>query len=91
MSKSLYIFTLKGCPRCDDAKKQIIKSGISYFDIDIDEYPDIWNEVVEKTKQDYVPTIFFDEHDGEGKIFVPDKDYKNIDELMKIIFENMGG
>ena len=48
-------------------------------------------KLLKKTKQDYVPTIFFDEHDGEGKIFVPDKDYKNIDELMKIIFENMGG
>lgn len=91
MYKTLYVFTLKGCPQCDEAKRRLNNEKVPYNELDIDEYQDVWEEVIQKTNQDYVPVLFFDEHGGDGKIYVPNKDYDDIDGLIEIVNQNMMG
>lgn len=93
MSKLLFVFTLGGCIHCDELKTYLNGNKFDYQEIDINEKDSIWNLVVDLTKQEYVPTIMImDDHDiNFGNIYVPIKDFNNINELIKIINENMKG
>lgn len=90
MNKKLFIFTLKGCPQCKKIINNLKKENIDYIELEINEFEDIWNDIVLTTKQDLVPVIFIqNDEDGNGKIYVPITDYNDENELMDIIHKNM--
>jgi len=80
----IIIFTLKTCPHCTELKNMLKNEKIQYNEIDIEEYPDLWNDIVEYSGQDYLPTLFIGE-EHEGRIYTPTNDYNNLEELVKII------
>ena len=46
----------------------------------------MWNQVVEQTKQNVIPTIYITkENTDEGLVFIPGKDFNNRDEGIEII------
>jgi len=91
MGNTLYVFTLNGCEQCDELKKRLNNENISYEELEITKYEGIWNEVIKKTNQDFVPTLFIDDHDGPGQLFTPMTDYSDINEMMEIIHKNFKG
>ena len=89
----IYVFTLDGCVHCDDLKTELLNQNIDYNEVNTDEYPDVWNLVVEQTKQEYVPVIMIinDEEGNEGKIYTPINDFKSLNEIIDIINVNIKG
>jgi glutaredoxin len=97
----IIIFTLDGCPACDELKRTLKQKGLEYIEIEIYEYPHVWEEVVNVTKVDSVPTMLLkqtvdDDSDTEEKksnLYVAGVDFNNINEAIEIIrnyFSNKG-
>ncbi|MHA1827102.1 MAG: glutaredoxin family protein [Candidatus Heimdallarchaeaceae archaeon] len=51
------IYTAKGCPACAAAKSKLKKLGVNYVEIDVDENPEEFEELVKKTGVAAVPII----------------------------------
>jgi glutaredoxin len=93
MDKLLIVFTMKGCPYCDEMKDKLNESGLEFIDRDIEEYEEEYNMFVEVTENDYVPAfMIIDSPDESPKshLFAPDRDYMGINEGVAIIKEHFG-
>jgi len=59
------IYSGTRCAYCNAAKRLLDSKGINYTEINVDEDPDLRNEMVERTNRQTVPQIFFgDEYVG---------------------------
>lgn len=93
MDKIVVLFTMKGCPFCDEMKDKLIAEGIEFYDRDIEEFQDEYDIFVEITENEYVPSfMIIEEPDGDSKthLFAPDRDYQGIDDGVNIIKEHFG-
>lgn len=87
MSNKLIIFTLKTCGNCKFLKRKLKEEEIEFKEIDIDEYPNLWDMVVQQSLVDYVPTVYIIKDDETGQILSPDKDFIDHEDLIKKIKE----
>jgi glutaredoxin len=90
MDKVVVLFTMKGCPFCDDMKNMLEEEGIDFVNRDIYEYEEEFNLFAEITNSDYVPAFMLIENpetEPKSELFAPDRDYENITEGVKIIKE----
>ncbi len=59
--KKRTIFTRQGCGYCLMAKKLLRENGLDYFEISLDDKPELSNKIRQLTGATSVPQIFFDE------------------------------
>jgi glutaredoxin len=84
--KKLIVFTLNGCSHCDSLKKRLSISGFPFTEIEVSNNKTIWDQVVEQTGHNLLPTIYITQEDSdEGMVFVPGRDHKNEDEAIQIV------
>ena len=84
--KKLIIFTLNGCDHCNSLKKRLNSLSYSFNEIEISNNQNIWNQVVEQTGYNLLPTLYITQDDSdEGMVFVPGRDHKNEDEAIQIV------
>lgn len=91
MEKLLVVFSMEGCPFCNEMKDKLKESGIDFIDRDVNEYEDEYNLFVEVTESDYVPAFMIIESPDENPksyLFTPDKDFDEIDKGIEIIKEH---
>jgi glutaredoxin len=89
--KQLVVFTMKGCPWCEDMKKNLVENDIEFLDRDINHYEDEYKLFVEITENDYVPAfmIIEDVNDlSKTKLFAPERDFEGIEQGIEIIKES---
>jgi glutaredoxin len=85
------VFTMKGCPHCDHIKNLLKEQNISFHNRDIDEYEEEYEDFKKVTNSDYVPALLIIEEDGEdyrSYPYVPDEDFIEIEDAVKIIKEH---
>ncbi len=81
---------MMGCPYCKNLKDSLNELEIKYTDIDVDANPEIWERVVEQTKQQVLPMIYITENNtSEGIIYIPGTDYQEEYEIIDIIKREM--
>lgn len=86
MANTIILFTLNGCNHCVSLKNRLNLSNIPYQDIEITQNKKIWDQVVNQTGHNVLPTIFIKKPDDDnGPVFVPGRDYQNEDEIFEII------
>ena len=86
MSVNVILFTMNGCDHCQDLKKELNKLKISFNEIEISNNKKVWDQVVQQTGDNVVPTIYITkENTGEGVVFIPGKDFNNRDEGIDLI------
>ena len=86
MSVTVYIFTLNNCGYCTNLKKNLKDLSIPYSEIEITSNKNIWDQVVEQTGHNVLPTVFIKKDDSEeGPVYVPGRDYQNETEIVEII------
>jgi glutaredoxin len=86
MSNTIVIFTLNGCSHCKNLKGRLNDLEISYIDVEIGENQKLWDQVVQQTGHNVLPTVFIKkENSDEGPVYVPGRDYHNEDEIVEII------
>lgn len=90
MEKTLVIFTLNGCGHCKSLKKRLKENKIEYKEVEINANKLLWEQVVEQTGHNVLPTIFIKEEKKDvGLVYVPGRDYQNEDEIFEIIKTQM--
>lgn len=91
MDKLLILYTMKGCPHCVTMKEQLTENNIDFYERDIDEHSDEYDLFVEITENEYVPSFMIVESPDEepnSLLFAPDRDFKDIEDGVKIIKEH---
>jgi glutaredoxin len=86
MANTIVIFTLNGCSHCHSLKERLDEINIPYLDVEITQNEKIWEQVVEQTGEDLIPTVFIKQSDSDdGYIYIPGKDFQSEDEIVEKI------
>jgi glutaredoxin len=86
MGVTVYIFTMNSCGYCSNLKKNLSEISIPYTEIEISHNKNIWDQVVEQTGHNVLPTVFIKKDDSEdGPVYVPGRDYQTESEIVEII------
>jgi len=86
MSNTVVIFSLDTCYHCKSLKKRLKNENISYVDVDIDSNQNIWDQVVNQTGHNVVPSVYIQkEEKDDGPIYIPVKDFEDEETIVNII------
>lgn len=78
------VFSMKGCPHCENLKNKLNENNIEFVEIDIDENELIYERFSKKVNNDYLPAILM------GKTaFVPEKSFTTIDEAVELVKKHL--
>lgn len=92
MNNQVIIFTLEGCYYCMTLKNELVNLSIPFLEIEVNSNSQLWEQVVEQTGHDLLPTIFIKkENTDTGPIYIPGKDFESQTEIIDIILEHMKG
>jgi glutaredoxin len=92
MDKLVVLFTMKGCPYCEQMKEQLKESNLEFVERDINEHEEEYDLFVEVTENDYVPAFMIiesPEHEPKTHLFAPDRDFESIEDGVGIIREHL--
>ncbi len=86
MANKIIIFTLDNCIHCKSLKKRLKNDSVSFVDVDIDSNQELWDDVVNQTGHNVVPSVYIqkDEMD-DGPIYIPGKDFEDEETIVNII------
>ena len=71
------IFSMKGCPHCDNLKNKLKENKIDFTEIDVDENEKLYESFSKKVGNDFLPAILIDK-----TAFLPDRSFNTIDEAV---------
>jgi glutaredoxin len=90
MNSELIVFTLNGCSHCVNLKDLLTKLEIPYTEIEIGTNRKLWDQVVEQTGHNVLPTVFIKNKNTEvGPVFIPGKDFHSSEELIPKISQHL--
>lgn len=91
MELNVIVYTMKGCPFCDQFKDMLRENKIEFYDRDIHEYNEEYQLYTEISKCDLIPSLMIIETDGENNktyIYAPEQHYNQLTEALDIIKEH---
>ncbi len=74
------VFTMKGCPFCDELKEKLNESKVLFTEKDVDDNEEIYNKFSEAVKSEFLPAVLIGK-----KAFIPEKSFKTIDQAGNLI------
>lgn len=87
---NVILFTLSDCIHCKSLKKRLQMESITYNEIEITNNKKIWNEVVNQTGHNTLPTVFIQKNNSDiGPVFVAGVDFMSDDEGLNIIKQHI--
>lgn len=88
---NVVVYTMKGCPFCDQFKEMLVKEEIEFFDRDIDEFKEEYDLYSQVTDNDMVPALLIIEGNNNGHesfLYAPERNYDELSEAIDIIKEH---
>jgi len=87
MSKHVVVFSMKGCPYCNEIKEMFQKENIPFFDVDIDTHKEEYDLFVEVTNNDLVPALMIvdEKQKSKAEFLAPDRDFTSLDEALILV------
>ena len=82
------VYTMDGCPFCDEFKQMLTKEGIEYHERDIDDFKEEYDTFSKITENDMVPALMLIESNDEKHksfLYVPEKNYFELTEAVDLI------
>ena len=78
------IFSMKGCPHCDNLKNKLKENNIEFVELDIDDNNLLYERFSKKVDNEFLPAILI------GKTaYVPDKSFNTIDEAVELVKKHL--
>lgn len=92
--KAIILYTMKGCPYCMMIKEELTNEGFDYIERDIDDYEVEYEDFVNLTDNDYLPSMILitlndDDEPTNVKLLAPDRDFEDIYEGVKLVKDYM--
>lgn len=82
----IMIFSLNTCNHCVELKNELKNKNYLFTEIEITSNEDLWDQVVNQTNDNIVPTVFLrKKNTDEGIIYIPGKDFNSSEELIEKI------
>ena len=90
-----YLFSMYGCPHCQEMKDMLDNDGIEHEVKDIDEYSDEYNEFIKLVdNNEFVPAFLCIEINDNKVVrhlaIAPDRDYQDLEEALVKVKEFIG-
>ena len=88
---SIVVYTMEGCPFCQDFKDMLQNENIEFHDRDIDKYKSEYDIFAEITDNDMIPALLIIEGNDlshESFLYAPERDYNELTEALDIIKEH---
>lgn len=87
MSKTIFVYTMFGCPYCSELKDMLEEERIDFVERDCDEYVMQYEILKSNTgDNDYVPAIEIrDDKKMTKRFLVPDRDFEELSEAVERI------
>ena len=88
--KVAVVYTMEGCPFCQQIKEELKNNKLPFVERDIHEYQDEYDEFVRVTENEYVPAMMLltldeEENTSNVKLLAPDRDYEDIFEGVEMV------
>ena len=78
------IFSMKGCPHCDNLKNRLKENNIEFVELDIDDNNLLYERFSKKVDNEFLPAILI------GKTaYVPEKSFTTIDEAVELVKKHL--
>ncbi len=91
MENELLVFTLENCGHCKNLKERLRNESIPFKEIEVSKNKEIWNKVVEQTKNEFLPSFYIKQNGtNKGPFFCPERDFTTDDEAVGIIRRYIG-
>jgi glutaredoxin len=74
------VFSMEGCPHCDNLKNQLKEANINFIEKDVDENERLYESFSRKVDSEYLPAVIVDK-----KVFLPERSFKTIDDGVELI------
>jgi len=82
--KNLFILSMKGCPYCEQLKNLLSENGVSFSEIDIENFTSEYEIFKKVTKSDYLPGfMIIDEDTRTLKCYAAEQDFFTIEEAFQ--------
>jgi glutaredoxin len=78
------VFSMKGCPHCDNLKKQLKENNIEFLELDVDEHEELYENFTKKVGNDFLPAILMGKN-----AFVPDRSFQTINEAVELVKKHL--
>jgi len=89
---NVIVYTMKGCPFCEDFKKMLKESNITYHDRDIDEHSNEYDTFSKITGNDMIPALLIiegDERNHKSFLYAPERNYNELTEALDIVKKHL--
>jgi glutaredoxin len=88
--KVVVLYTMEGCPYCQIMKEELNKENVFFLERDIDDHQDEFNEFIDNTGVDYVPSMILmsldkNQEPQNVKFLAPERDYNEINEGIELV------
>jgi len=81
--KKIKVYSLEGCPACQEYKSKIEQIGIVYEDIEMTDNDTMWKYLTEKGGSDFVPQVEVEDY------LIKEEEYEDVNELISKTLSNL--
>jgi glutaredoxin len=78
------VFSMKGCPHCDNLKNQLSENNIDFIELDVDENEELYEKFSKAVDNEFLPAILI-----EKTAFLPDKSFQTINEAVDLVKKHL--
>ena len=83
--KRVQVYSLKGCPACEEYKGKLDKIGVQYENVEMNGNDDMWTKLEEMGGSEFVPQVMVEEY------LIKENEYDNVNGLVSKTLTKMVG
>lgn len=94
MKKLVVLYTMSSCPFCSEIKDMLNEENLEYYERDIDEHKEEYDDFVKLTENDFLPSFSIITINNKNEpinfeYLVPDEGFQSLDEAVEKIKEHI--
>ncbi len=74
------VFSMDGCPHCDNLKTKLKENNIQFTEKDVDENEMLYESFSKKVDSEYLPAILIGK-----RAYIPERSFQTIDQAVELI------
>lgn len=84
-NKSVVVYSLDGCPSCEELKDKFDRMGLTYENVEMTDNDDMWDKLTQMGGSEYVPQVKVENY------LIKEEEYEDVNELIGKTLSNLLG